>query len=396
MSVPTTITLPDGTASGQLSLVVGPDVALGDATVTVTAVGPDASATADIEITVDPTPGSIDSSYGDAGQAVFPKSMGGGDIRDIAVDADGNAVVVFSYSNGDNNDFGVARMLPDGTLDPTFGTDGWTFADGGDDSGDSPRSVAIDGDGTILVGGNGRVAASTDTDLLVMRFESDGTLDAAFGTGGVAAIDSGSSESGGAIAIDGDGNIAIVGNFGCCGSGDVVVGRFDSGGTPDATFDGDGVLTFDLGGGDEDRADGVTIDGSDRIVIVGSGRSASSTSHPSSPASPTTGRSTAVSTAGNRCSSTSTMAATNCSTWRSTPTARSWRSATPASAAASTRTPWRSASPPPARSTPPSTATASSRSTSPAPTTSSKRSPSPRTATSWPWAPPSAAPCSRS
>jgi uncharacterized delta-60 repeat protein len=279
MSVPTTITLPDGTASGQLSLVVGPDVALGDATVTVTAVGPDASATADIEITVDPTPGSIDSSYGDAGQAVFPKSMGGGDIRDIAVDADGNAVVVFSYSNGDNNDFGVARMLPDGTLDPTFGTDGWTFADGGDDSGDSPRSVAIDGDGTILVGGNGRVAASTDTDLLVMRFESDGTLDAAFGTGGVAAIDSGSSESGGAIAIDGDGNIAIVGNFGCCGSGDVVVGRFDSGGTPDATFDGDGVLTFDLGGGDEDRADGVTIDGSDRIVIVGSGRSASSTSH---------------------------------------------------------------------------------------------------------------------
>jgi uncharacterized delta-60 repeat protein len=277
MSAPTPVTLADGTVSGQLSLVVGPDVALGDSTVTVTAVGPDASATADVTVTVDPTPGSVDSSYGDDGRAVFPRSVGSDVIVDVALDADGNAVVIYSADNGDDSDFGVARVLPDGTLDPTFGTDGFATFDGGSNDYDYPSSLAIAGDGDILIGGVGRGVASVNDDLMVMRLDSDGALDPAFGAGGIAVADIGSGEVGGAIAIDSAGNIVVVGGTSCCSGSDILVARFDSAGNPDAGFDGDGLLVLDLGATGDDEARGVAIDDSDRIVVVGSGEGPAST-----------------------------------------------------------------------------------------------------------------------
>jgi uncharacterized delta-60 repeat protein len=81
------------------------------------------------------------------------------------------------------SDFGVERLNPDGSLDPTFGTGGRVTTDIGGDIADDDfvADVAIQADGKIVVAGN-----SFGTHRIALaRYNSNGSLDAGFGTGGV-------------------------------------------------------------------------------------------------------------------------------------------------------------------------------------------------------------------
>ena len=85
-------------------------------------------------------------------------------------------------------DVAVTRYLPGGTLDGTFGTDGVVFANlGPGDSDDDAQGVAVQHDGKILVGGSAAPTAFTlDSDFAVARFLPSGALDPSFGDGGIA------------------------------------------------------------------------------------------------------------------------------------------------------------------------------------------------------------------
>jgi uncharacterized delta-60 repeat protein len=109
----------------------------------------------------------------------------------------------------------VARFLPSGRLDPSFGNGGVsaalpTFR---------PESIAFDERGRILVAGSteqpGPFHQIPGRDLAVARLRPNGTLDAAFGSGGIAAIDLGKTqEKALAAQVEIGGEIRVAGQSG--------------------------------------------------------------------------------------------------------------------------------------------------------------------------------------
>lgn len=92
--------------------------------------------------------------------------------------------------------FALAKFLPDGGLDTSFGTGGYAVknvAEGGQNL-EQARGIAIQPDGRIVVSGDAdhTVPADpdagvigTDTDIVLARFNANGTIDESFGTAGV-------------------------------------------------------------------------------------------------------------------------------------------------------------------------------------------------------------------
>jgi uncharacterized delta-60 repeat protein len=113
---------------------------------------------------------------------------------------------------------GVALAAP-GDLDPTFGGAGFAVAP----LPLAATGVAIQSDGKIVtVGGQ----------LNLARFNSDGTLDGGFGTGGIVLTNQGFAHG---LVIQPDGKIVVAGEVqSCCGS--TVIARYNADGSLDAGF----------------------------------------------------------------------------------------------------------------------------------------------------------------
>jgi uncharacterized delta-60 repeat protein len=153
-----------------------------------------------------------------------------------------------------------------GDLDATFNPpNGLATYDGGSGEGYG-RAVATQSDGKIVTAGTTRVV---NLDFLVLRYDTDGTLDATFDGDGVAIYDGGfGDDQGTALAIQSDGKIVVDGYSANGVDDDVIVLRYDTDGTLDATFDGDGVAFYDGGSGNDDgRAMAIQSDG--KILIAG-------------------------------------------------------------------------------------------------------------------------------
>ena len=153
---------------------------------------------------------------------------------------------------------------PAGSLDTSFGSGGTGVATvdfGGSDYG---RKVAVQADGKILVLGTTEVGYN----FAIARFNANGTLDTSYGNGGKQTIDFGGSEYGLALAIQPDGKAVAVG-YTSTGGGNFAVARLTTTGFLDSTFDGDGKLTTDLGSGVVDSAGSVAIQTDGRIVVAG-------------------------------------------------------------------------------------------------------------------------------
>ena len=201
-----------------------------------------------------PGPSGLDASFGTAGKSVLERF--GGDRSGMALQADGKIVMV----GGTFTDFLVARFNTDGSVDRSFDGDGMVTTDMG--SGlrvEEALAVAIQRDGKIVVVGYTAVdAAPPAPDLpptfAIARYNSDGSLDTSFGTGGrVSGNVNGIAR---AVAIQPDGKILLAGEVefqlpnGDFAS-DFAVARFNTNGSLDLPFGGNGTgrLTTDIGGG---------------------------------------------------------------------------------------------------------------------------------------------------
>ncbi len=101
-----------------------------------------------------------------------------------------------------------------GDLDLTFSGDGklTDFLSRGDDS---ARGVAIQPDGKIVVAGTSWTGQVRGSDFAVVRYNTDGSLDTTFGTGGKVTTDFNSSyDFANAVAIQQDGKIVVAGKRG--------------------------------------------------------------------------------------------------------------------------------------------------------------------------------------
>lgn len=172
-------------------------------------------------------------------------SLTNGFTYGLVAQADGGLVVAGTVMNAAQtaSDFALTRLLPNGTLDASYGTAGRTTFDL--QGMDVARGIALQADGKSVVAG---YTGTTDPQFLVTRFGSDGGLDPSFGSGGAAVLDfAGGADFGHAVALAPDGKIVVAGSV-YNGSNFVFgVARFNTNGTPDPSFDGDGKVLFSFG-----------------------------------------------------------------------------------------------------------------------------------------------------
>ena len=166
--------------------------------------------------------------------------------------------------NSLNDDMALVRYLPDGTIDTHFGNDGQVITDLGGE--DVATSIAVQVDGKIVVAG--KSAVNGIGAFVLLRYSPDGTLDGSFGQDGRIVTDFGSGDSAATgVVVQSDGKI-VAGGYGGANQPTFALARFNSDGTPDGTFDGDGkeLITVGTEGG---RPNGLAIGLDGRIVMAG-------------------------------------------------------------------------------------------------------------------------------
>jgi uncharacterized delta-60 repeat protein len=188
----------------------------------------------------------------------------------VAIQNDGKIVVVgFSNSVSTGNDFAVARYNTDGTLDTTFDSDGklTTEVVGGSGAGDQGRSVVIQSDGKIVVGGV--TGGGLNEDFAVVRYSSTGALDTTFDTDGKQTTAIGFGNDGAyAVLVQSDGKIIAAGESVNGSYTDFAVVRYTSTGALDTTFDSDGKTTTAFGAREE-VGRGAVLQSDGKIVVAG-------------------------------------------------------------------------------------------------------------------------------
>lgn len=200
----------------------------------------------------------------------------------LAIAPDGKIVLGGSVDGGmaTSGDFGVARLLADGSVDTSFSFDGRTTAVVGmGASYDQTFNTLVQVDGKIVVIGDAYPTEGMDatTDMALVRFNTDGTLDTTFSGDGKAFVDFGLSATPNDRALDAvqlpDGKLIVVGTADVTDEeGDFAIVKLNVDGTRDTSFDSDGRVTFhfdlDLNHRNE-TASSVAIDGSGRILVAG-------------------------------------------------------------------------------------------------------------------------------
>jgi len=153
-------------------------------------------------------PGSLDNSFGTGGKLTTDFGSSDDLGYSVALQTDGKIVVAGYSGSYPNDDFALVRYNTDGTLDNTFGTGGKLTTDFGS-SDDLGYSVALQTDGKIIVAGRSNNGLD---DFGLCRYNTNGTLDNTFGTGGKLTTDFGSSDDlGYSVALQTDGKIVVTG-----------------------------------------------------------------------------------------------------------------------------------------------------------------------------------------
>jgi len=179
--------------------------------------------------------GLIDEDFAGGGKVVTDMGLFSDRANDTAIQSDGKIVVV----GASDALMAIARYNSDGTLDNSFGGDTGivTLAVGG--FADGAQSVALQSDGKIIAAGYAR--NGTIYNFILVRLNTNGSLDSSFGTNGKIFHINGTAFS---VAIQADGKILAAG----MNSGDIALARYNSDGSPDTSFDGDGVVTTSISG----------------------------------------------------------------------------------------------------------------------------------------------------
>jgi uncharacterized delta-60 repeat protein len=232
--------------------------------------------------------GSLDPTFGDLGIKIASVGALTNDrAADMILQPDGRIVVVGATWAGPGTPTQVAvlRFLPNGDLDSTFDTDGIaTFRFG--NFNDEVTSVALQTDGRIVVAGAARDERGIQ-DFAVARLNANGTLDNSFGTLGrvvtpvsIAPTSSFLDEDyANAVVVQPDGAIVAAGGaWDVDGFGSFVtqmaVVRYTPLGALDSTFDSDGkkVFTFGSDYGYSDQIEALALQPDGKIVGAGLAR----------------------------------------------------------------------------------------------------------------------------
>ena len=215
-------------------------------------------------------PGNLDADFGNDGLVRLQIGDVGADASTVLQQTDGKLVLVGTGSapGGSTNDFLAVRLNANGVPDSTFSADGIASADlaGGDDW---AFAAIQQPDGKLVLAGYA-FAANQGRDIALARFNANGTLDTTFGDSGWATLDlGGDAEAAKGLIRQSGGNLVIAGYSNASGTYRTVFARFNSEGTPDSTFGTGGTTSIDYGDGSENWANALVEQPDGKLVAGG-------------------------------------------------------------------------------------------------------------------------------
>jgi uncharacterized delta-60 repeat protein len=230
--------------------------------------------------------GLLDGTFGQGGEVITNPTPYDNEINSILIlpngdiMAGGYVTTIISQTGYVVTEPALARYTPGGVLDSTFGSGGlvttdWvtTTQNTSQEPAGSPEPCLID---ALALQGDGKIVAAGAASLLnspasgykwgLARYNSDGSLDTTFGSGGVVVtqIGTGAYHSW-AVALQSNGEIVAAGTSGVSGA-PWAVATYTPAGALDPAFGGTGIVTTNLSG----RPVSVLIQPTDgEVVVVG-------------------------------------------------------------------------------------------------------------------------------
>jgi uncharacterized delta-60 repeat protein len=208
-------------------------------------------------------PGKLDNSFGTGGKVVTPEL--GMDLMSgasVMVQPDNKIIVAGSLSIWSFYEFAVVRYNKNGTLDSSFSDDGKTTTRFGS-ANSYARTAVLQTDGKIVVGG---VVDSGGTYYAgIARYNTNGSLDSTFSGDGKAIIINGNNTVWlNDISIQADGKIVFVGNRG----NELFIIRINTNGSYDMSFNSKGWNGLGIGIGSNNFTS-IALQSDGKIVATG-------------------------------------------------------------------------------------------------------------------------------
>ncbi|MCB1164967.1 MAG: hypothetical protein KDK33_02365 [Leptospiraceae bacterium] len=207
--------------------------------------------------------GSLDTSFGSGGTGAADFSSE--DYLNTAVrrDSGGYLLAGSTYAGPSGYIVAIAAFDSSGNLDASFSGDGLFTLDLGMDD----NIYAL----YPLFGGGLLAAGYSDDDILLIRLNADGSLDSSFGNGGYVTIDiAGDIDDAKTIVVQWDGRIILGGDAMVSGIQQFVLVRFNTDGSLDTSFGSNGIVTADLpAGGFDFQLGGLVLQPDGKVVLSG-------------------------------------------------------------------------------------------------------------------------------
>lgn len=269
--------------------------------------------------------GTLDADWDTDGVRVDSFDTGNDVARVVRVQPDGKVIICGNADIQGDIDIALIRYNTDGTPDHTFSGDGKATFNFGTSYDDYGYNMALQPDGKILVCGLTDSNSLSHNGMIVLRLNADGSPDQTFGSQGIVVINPNSAycypsviayntathkialagdlwgtffiyqmDSTGApdatfgtggmvkvapatsfsydvhgLAYQPDGRLVSAGTYGANGDIGMYANRFNTDGTPDASFSVDGLVTTKFGSNNVDRCAGMALQADGKIVLAG-------------------------------------------------------------------------------------------------------------------------------
>jgi len=226
----------------------------------------------DISISRYDQDGSVDVSFGSNGIIRHDLAITYEEVNTAALQADGK-IVLGGFVQGDLSGAFIARFNPNGSIDNTFNNDGYMLVE--EDIYSSIKDIVILPDGRILAVGksdeSGQWGDPDGSDIMLLRFNPDGSLDPSFDNDGkVITSITGSYIEASGVDLQTDGKIVISGNHFISSSvAEFIIARYNINGSIDNSFGVNGMQIISFNGGYETSNSIVIQPGGD--ILVGGG-----------------------------------------------------------------------------------------------------------------------------
>ena len=210
--------------------------------------------------------GDLDTTFADNGIFQLLNKTFDPSLIDLSVDNSNNIIISGTVINSDNTEsVNLIKLLPDGELDLNFGNNGyamihynpwWSVS----------KSIFLENGKIVLVG----TINSNSGDIIVVKLNSDGTLDTSFGTNGRFILDFDSRPDRGFTIAENNGSL-IVGGYvtNNLGNKDFALVKILTNGVLDTSFGDNGLASFNFDIANEEIRD-LLVTESGEIYACGS------------------------------------------------------------------------------------------------------------------------------